>query len=210
MAKKISELPSTTTPPSTVEIAVVDSGTTKKTTAADLLGSTFGWFSVDHSIATAQVISGTTKTQLLIDAAASFQGGYANLPTGIVSSDVYEAGALGATSKIKLGWLNEGQSIAIRVSGTFAPAAVSTGVRIHLDFYDKNGAFIFPQEEYAGSVKAASTGSPLDPTYPFSLSEISFISATLADDGYALMSVTFDAAGSHEVQMGGLMISVLN
>jgi len=207
MAKKISELPSTTTPPSTVEIAVVDSGTTKKTTAADLapslIGARLGWFDTGHNGAD-QTGLGTTETQLLVDNLDTNMGGYGYLPDGVVEADVYEAGTAGATSKIKLDWLEAGQMILVRVTGTATTSSANTAASTTIKFFDASDVEIFSLSDFAFFNKAASAVSFND-VFPV------FISSALATTGaYCKLYMTFDTGASNSINMGGFTVAVIS
>ena len=205
MAKKISELPSTTTPPSTVEIAVVDSGTTKKTTAARLVASgvdaRFGWFDAGH-LTGVQGSLGTTETKVLVDGNLTFQGGYDNLPLGLVEADVYDK----TTSRIKTDWLSEGQMFLVRVTGEVTTSAVNTGVSISLNFYDNptDQTLLFTLSQNLGFFKSNPT------TAKVSATEVVFISSSIAADlAYMEVGITFDGGASNEINMGGFTVAVI-
>lgn len=202
MATKISELPTTTTPPSTVEIPVVDSGTTKKATLANLtnsgVNSRFGWFDAGHAGAT-QTGIGTTSTKVLVDGNLSFQGGYSYLPEGLVEADVYDK----ATSRIKTDWLDDGQMILLRVTGEITTSAANTAARIALKFYDTNDSPLFTLGQGLGYFKSATDSK-------VSASESIFISSSLAAAGsYIEVEITFDTGVANEINMGGFTCSVL-
>ena len=180
MAKKISELPETTTPPSTVEIAVVDAGTTKRSTADALLNSRSGWFETHHG-AGAQTGVGTTITQVLFDNATNE---YDHLPNGISESDVYT----NVGSKFYTDWLNEGQALLLKVSGIVTTDKVNTGVDIHFIFYDTDGVQIEDQVRQIAFHR--DTGA-----IPFSVAEPTHIRAEEAAAGsYMKVWIKFDDA----------------
>tara|TARA_R110002012_G_scaffold21589_7_gene75241 strand:+ start:2305 stop:2907 length:603 start_codon:yes stop_codon:yes gene_type:complete len=199
MAKKISELPSTTTPPSTVEIAVVDSGVTKKTTAREIANSFMGWFDVGHGGAD-QTGLGTAQTKVLNDASSVNQGGYSYLPTGISAGDVYNA----TDSQIKTDWLEVGQMILLRVTGEVTSSSTNTGATISFRFYDADDVFIFSLDQFAVFIKPTTT------TAAFSVVEPVFISSSVAATGaYCEVHMTFDSGTSNEINMGGFTLTVL-
>ena len=199
-ATKISELSATTTPGMDVQVAVVESGTTKRTEMKQAMASVLGWFNVGHNGAD-QTGIGTAETQLLVDAASAFQGGYSHLPNGITSTDVYD----NTDSRIKLGWLNEGQSVAIRVDGELTTSSANTGIATTIRLYDSDDVALFDLKMFAAYVKSASSGNAFFESFtPI------FISAELADDGYCKVFTQFDTGASNEVDMGGFSLAVLS
>lgn len=180
MAKKISELPSTTTPPSTVELAVVDDGTTKRATVGNLLNSRLGWFEVDHG-GGAQAGVGTTITQVLFDNATN---DYTNLPNGVAEGDVYTS----TGSKFYTDWLESGQSILIRITGEVTTDKANTGVNVHFIFYNAAGTVLETQVQQIAFRRDAGL-------IPFSVNEASHIRATEAATGsYMQVWIQFDDA----------------
>lgn len=199
MATKISELSTTTTPSSSSTLAIVESSTTKKTTIDDLLDSRLGWFDVGHNGAD-QTSIGTSETQLIVDAADTNQGGYSHLPHGVSSSDVYD----NSDSRIKLGWLEEGQSIAIRVTGSLTTDTNNTGAVVTFKFFDSSDSELFSLTTFAIFVKTASSGHKIAIT----MSPV-WISADLADAGYCKVYTKFDTGLANAVDMGGFAVAVL-
>ena len=207
MAKKISELPATTSPPSTVEIAVVDSGTTKKTTAGNLapalLDTRLGWFSVGHNGANQENISSANDpVQMLVDALGSNQGGFDSLPQGVSGAMAYTAGASGVTSKIHTDWMEEGQAFILKVDGSAVTQLTNTTIDLIFNFYNASG-FVFAVSTTAGFFKSATT-------VPFSALQMIFVSADMATTGsYLEVEVDFDTGTTNALDMGGFMLSVI-
>lgn len=198
MATKISELSTTTTPTSTAFVPLVESSTTKKSTIDDLLDSRLGWFDVGHNGAD-QTSIGTTETQLIVDAADTNQGGYSYLPHGVSSSDVYAT----ADSRIKLGWLNQGQMILIRVTGSITADTNNTGVVVTFKFFNSSDSEVFSLSTFALFVKTASSGNDIAIILPV------WISAAMAADGYCKVYAKCDTGSANDVNMGGFSVAVL-
>ncbi len=202
MATKISALPETTSPGSSVELAVVDSGTTKHTTASNLapaiVDTRLGWFDVGHNGAD-QTSIGTTEVKILVDGALTFQGGYDNLPEGITSTQVYDT----STSRIKTDWLDEGQAFLVRVTGELTTSTANTSAIVHFNFYDSTDTLLFTLSANAGYFK--STGAR-----KFSAIEMVFVSSSVATTGaYMEVGMEFDTGSANEIDMGGFTLAVL-
>ena len=202
MATKISALPTTTTPASTATIPLVESSTTQKATIEDIIHTRLGWFSVAEG-GTAQTGLGTTEVQLTVDAALTGQGGYGYLPHSVVSpSSVYDA----ASSKILLGWLDEGQAIAIGIEGSVTTDKNATSGVVTLKFYDSSDVLQFTRTALAFYVHTASS----DNLFMVSFSPI-WISSELAASGYCQAFIKFGDtnASGNAVDMGSFTVSVL-
>jgi len=198
MAEKISEQTQTTTPAKSDSLVVVTGSGTRKTTIHDAVDSVLGWFDVGHNGADQTGINDVTETQLLCDAASANQGGYTNLPHGISSGDVYDSG----NSRIKLGWLAEGQACNLRVTGDFTTGVNNTEVTLTFKFFDSSDVEIFSLSDSRYYKDSGTHPAMID--LPF------WVSSTLASDGYIQAYVTFDGGGSNEVDMGGFFVSVLS
>lgn len=193
---KISELPANTTPGPASLIPIVESSTTSKSTVTQLIRSTLGWYDVGHNGSTQSSI-GTSKTQILVDAAGTNQGGYDHLPHGVSSSDVYDS----STSKLKMGWLNEGQAITLRTTGNLTTSAAASVVTLTYDFYNSSDVLLFSHSDTRYYKTAAA--------YDFSFVHTVWVSASLAAGGYCKVSATFDGGSGNIIDMGGFFVSVL-
>jgi len=198
MGEKISAQTETTTPSKTDEMVLVSGGNTRKATIQNALETTLGWFDVGEDGAAQTSLGNGSDIQILVDAADSNQGGYANLPHGISSSDVYDAG----NSRIKLGWLDGGESILMRVSGDITTSANTTAVTFTFKFFDSSDSEVFTLSD-SRYYKTAGT-------YPFSIVLPIWISSTLASDGYVQVYANFDAGSGNAIDMGGFFVSVLS
>lgn len=198
-ATKISELTATTTPDKDVQVAVVESGSTKRTTIDQAVSAVLGWFNVGHN-GSGQTGIGTSETQLLVDGLGTNQGGYSHLPNGVSSTDAYDS----SDSRIKLGWLDEGQAIAIRIDGELTTTSANTAATMILRFYDSDDNALFDLNMFAAYVKSASSGNTVMTSYaPI------YISSSLASGGYCKAFIQFDTGASNEVDMGGFSLAVL-
>lgn len=202
MAKKISELPSTTTPPSTVEIAVVDAGVTKKTTAANLAVATapavvrsqVGWFDVGHDGAN-QSIGATTPTKILVDGEFEFQGGFGSIPSGTTEGGLYDK----STSSILLDELEVGASLALTVSGVYTTSINDCVTKIQFRFYNSGGSLIFQ--------RATEVYFKTGAAHEFEYTAQAFLGPTI-ENGHIDCFIEFSKA-SNTVNMGGFYVTII-
>ena len=202
MAKKISELPATTTPASSSEAAVNDSGVTKKSTlenialvtAPTVVRSQVGWFDVGHDGAN-QSIGATTPTKILVDGLSAFQGGFGNIPSGTTELGLYDK----STSSVLLDELVEGASLALTVSGVYTTTVNDCVTKVQFRFYDSGGSLVFQRATEVYFKSAAS--------HEFEYTAQAFLGPAIVD-GHVDCFIEFSKTGN-TVDMGGFYVTII-
>lgn len=194
MGTKLSELPANTTPEGAAIVAVVEGGTTSKSTLRQLMRAVSGWFEIGNGAA-AQTGIGTSATEITVNGATS---DISELPSVLDSvADVFENGS---NSRLLFENLTTGDSIHIRLTGDIATSSANTGVRVIYSFYDDTDTLIFNLEDFIGSFKSAGT-------YPFMSNLPAYVGSAITD-GYVVASIQFDTGASNQVQADGFFVQI--
>lgn len=194
MGTKLSELPANTTPEGAAIVAVVEGGTTSKSTLRQLMRAVSGWFEIGNGAA-AQTGIGTSATEITVNGATS---DISELPSVLDSvADVFENGS---NSRLLFENLTTGDSIQIRLTGDITTSSANTGVRVIYSFYDDTDTLIFNLEDFIGSFKSAGT-------YPFMSNLPAYVGSAITD-GYVVASIQFDTGASNQVQADGFFVQI--
>lgn len=199
MAKKISELPATTSPTNTVEIAVVEGGVTKRTTVANLApamkSSVIGWFDVGHSAGVSSSIPSATPTQVIVDGLDSNQGGFDFLPAGLIDTDVYDK----AQSRILLTELSLGALISVQATGSYSTVTANTNITLVYRFFSSSDSLIFSR---GINLFFKNTGA-----HEMAFVMQAFVGAPIVG-GYIELEIEFDTGATNTVLMGGFLVRI--